>query len=76
MKTNLRYQNGSLYEHHGAWFVRYKQRISEQDGSANLSRVSKYLGRSKDFPSISVVERSRRHSCKRSIATGPVQIRG
>jgi integrase len=59
MKTNLRYQNGSLYEHHGAWFVRYSQRISEQDGSANLNRVSKYLGRSKDFPSISDVERSR-----------------
>ncbi len=59
MKTNLRYQNGSLYEHHGAWFVRYSRRISEQDGSTNLNRVSKYLGRSKDFRSISDVERSR-----------------
>jgi hypothetical protein len=59
MKANLRYQNGSLYEHHGAWFVRYSRRISEQDGSINLNRVSKYLGRSKDFRSISDVERSR-----------------
>jgi integrase len=59
MKTNLRYQNGSLYEHHGAWFVRYSRRISEQDGFTNLNRVSKYLGRSKDFRSISDVERSR-----------------
>ncbi len=59
MKTNLRYQNGSLYKHHGAWFVRYSQRISEQDCSANLDRVSKHLGRSKDFRSISDVERSR-----------------
>lgn len=59
MKSNLRYQNGSLYEHHGAWFVRYSRRISEQDGSTNLDRVSKYLGRSKDFRSISDVERSR-----------------
>jgi integrase len=59
MKTNLRYQNGSLYEHHGAWFVRYSRRISKQDGSTNLNRVSKYLGRSKDFRSISDVERSR-----------------
>jgi integrase len=59
MKTNLRYQNGSLYEHYGAWFVRYSRRISEQDGSTNLNRVSKYLGRSKDFRSISDVERSR-----------------
>jgi hypothetical protein len=52
MKTNLRYQNGSLYEHHGAWFVRYSRRISEQDGSTNLNRVSKYLGRSKDLAEI------------------------
>jgi integrase len=59
MKTNLRYQNGSRYKHHGAWFVRYSQRISEQDCSANLDRVSKHLGRSKDFRSISDVERSR-----------------
>ena len=49
MKANLRYKNGSLYEHHGAWFVRYSRRILEQDGSTNLNRVSKYLGRSKDF---------------------------
>jgi len=27
----------------------YSRRISEQDGSTNLNRVSKYLGRSKDF---------------------------
>lgn len=59
MKTNLRYQNGFLYEHHGAWFVRYSQRISEQDGSTILNRASKHLGRSKDFLSISDVERSR-----------------
>jgi len=25
MKTDLRYQNGFLYEHHGAWYVRYRQ---------------------------------------------------
>jgi hypothetical protein len=56
MKTNLRSQNGSLYKHHGAWFVRYSQRISEQDCSANLDRVSKHLGRSKDFRSISDVD--------------------
>jgi len=59
MKTNLRYQNGSLYEHHGAWFVRYSQRISKQDGSTNLNRSTKHLGRSKDFHNISDVERSR-----------------
>ena len=59
MKTNLRYQNGFLYEHHGAWFVRYSQRISELDGSTSFNRVSKRLGRSKDFRNISEVERCR-----------------
>src|SRR3981189_3177361 len=56
MKTNLRYQNGSLYEHHGAWYVRYRQRISKEDGSCNLNHLSKHLGRSKDFRDISDVE--------------------
>src|SRR5208337_2662206 len=59
MKTNVRYQQGFLYEHHGAWFVRYSQRISKQDGSTNLNRSTKHLGRSKDFDNISDVERSR-----------------
>lgn len=59
MKTNIRYQNGFLYEHHGVWFVRFSQRFSELDGSTSLNRVSKHLGRSKDFRSISDVERSR-----------------
>jgi integrase len=59
MKTNLRYQNGFLYEHHGAWFVRYSQRNSRQDGSTNLNRASKHLGRSEDFRNISDVEQCR-----------------
>jgi integrase len=59
MKTNLRYQNGFLYEHHGAWFVRYSQRISKHDGSTNLNHASKHLGRSKDFRNISDVEQCR-----------------
>src|SRR5258707_6172450 len=56
MKTDLRYQNGSLYQHHGAWYVRYRQRISKEDGSCNLNHASKHLGRSKDFRYISDVE--------------------
>src|SRR6266853_2284783 len=56
MKTDLRYQNGFLYEHHGAWYVRYRQRISKEDGSCNLNHLSKHLGRSKDFRDISDVE--------------------
>jgi integrase len=59
MKTDLRYQLGSLYEHHGAWYVRYHQRISKEDGSSNLNRACKHLGRSKDFCNIFDVERCR-----------------
>jgi len=59
MKADLRYQNGYLYEHHGAWYVRYRQRISQQDGSSKLKCVSKHLGRSKDFSNIFDVEQCR-----------------
>jgi hypothetical protein len=52
MKVNFRYQKGYLYEDHGAWYVQYRQRISEADGSSQLKRVSKYLGRSNDFSNI------------------------
>jgi hypothetical protein len=56
MKIDVRYQNGFLYEHHGAWYVRYYQRTSKEDGSCRLNHASKHLGRSKDFRNISDVE--------------------
>ena len=56
MKTDVRYQNGFLYEHHGAWYVRYHQRTSKEDGTRQLNHASKHLGRSKDFRNISGVE--------------------
>ncbi len=59
MKADLRYQNGYLYEHNGAWYVRYRQQISQEDGSSKLKLVSKNLGRSKDFSNIFEVERCR-----------------
>jgi integrase len=59
VKADLRYQNGYLYEHHGAWYVRYRQRITQEDGSSNLNRASKLLGRSGDFSNIFEVERCR-----------------
>jgi len=52
MKTDLRYQNGCLYEHHGAWYVRYRQRISQAGGATKRNHASKHLGRSVDFPNI------------------------
>jgi hypothetical protein len=59
VKADLRYQNGYLYEHHGAWYVRYRQRITQEDGSSNLNRASKHLGRSGDFSNTFEVERCR-----------------
>jgi integrase len=59
MKVNFRYQKGYLYEDHGTWYVQYRQRISEADGSGQLKRVSKYLGRSNDFSNIFEVEQCR-----------------
>ena len=56
MKTNLRYQNGFLYEHHGAWYVRYYQRTPKEGGTRQLNHACKHLGRSKDFRNISDVE--------------------
>ena len=56
MKTDLRYQNGFLYENHGAWYVRYYERTSKVDGSCQLNHASKHLGRCKDFRNISDVE--------------------
>src|SRR6266852_9440830 len=40
MKPDLRYQNGYLYEHHGAWCVRYRQRISQENGSCKVNDAS------------------------------------
>jgi len=54
-KENLRYQHGYLYENHGAWFVRYRQR----DDSGNVVYTAKHLGRCKDFFDIAAVEQCR-----------------
>jgi hypothetical protein len=73
-KANFRYQNGYLYEHHGAWRVRYRQRISQEDGSSRFQHVPQHLGRCKDF---SILLRSSSvgyPSCKPSIAIGSAQI--
>jgi hypothetical protein len=48
-----------MYEYHGAWYVRYRQRILQEDGSAKLNHASKHLGRSADFSNIFEVKRCR-----------------
>ena len=52
MKTTLRYQNGCLYVDHGAWYMKYRQRIAQEEGSSKLNRASKFLGRTEDFANI------------------------
>ena len=59
MKAYFRYQKGYQYEEHGAWYVRYRQRVPQEDGSSRLKHISKHLGRSKDFSNIFLVERCR-----------------
>ena len=59
MKVNFHYQEGYLYEDHGAWYVQYRQQISQADGSSQLKHVSKHLGRSKDFSNLFEVEQCR-----------------
>ena len=59
MKVNFHYQEGYLYEDHGAWYVQYRQQISQADGSSQLKHVSKHLGRSKDSSNIFEVEQCR-----------------
>jgi integrase len=54
-KANLRYQHGYLYENHGAWFVRYRQR----DESGNVVYAAKHLGCCKDFFDIAEVGQCR-----------------
>jgi hypothetical protein len=71
MKANLRYQNGYLYKDHGSWYVRYRQRISQEDGS---SHVCKRLGRSEDFCNILRSNAVGQDSCRPLIVIGSVQI--
>ena len=52
-----RYQHGCLYKDHGAWYVRYRERVLQNDGSIKIIRTSKHLGRCTDFLHISEVKR-------------------
>lgn len=50
MTKSVRYQDGQLYVHHGAWFVRYRVRVRQEDGSTELQQRAKKLGNVADFP--------------------------
>src|SRR6516162_11884507 len=50
MTKSVRYQDGQLYVHHGAWFVRYRVRVRREDGSTKLEQKAKKLGSIADYP--------------------------
>jgi hypothetical protein len=59
MKSSLRYQEGHLYEHHGAWYVRYRRKVRHEDGSSTWKRTARRLGRWCDFTNPFDVRRCR-----------------
>lgn len=50
MTKPVRYQEGYLYARHGAWFVRYRERARQPDGSIKEMQRAKKLGNVKDYP--------------------------
>jgi hypothetical protein len=46
----VRYQEGHLYEHHNAWYVRYRERVRKEDGSIELNQRAARLGSVADYP--------------------------
>ena len=52
----VRYQEGYLYVHHEAWFVRYREPVRQPDGSIKFRQRAKKLGSVKDYPHKSQIE--------------------
>lgn len=50
MTKPVRYQDGCLYADNGAWFVKYRVRVQQEDGSTKLKQRAKMLGRLADYP--------------------------
>jgi hypothetical protein len=47
---------GSLFEDHGAWFVRYREPVRQKDGSVKFRRQTKRLGDVESFPRAADIE--------------------
>ena len=56
MTKPVRYQEGYLYVHHEAWFVRYREPVRQPDGSIKFRQRAKKLGSVKDYPHKSQIE--------------------
>jgi integrase len=52
----VRYQEGHLYVHHDAWYVRYRERVRQEDGSIKLRQKANRLGSLKDYPGESLIK--------------------
>jgi len=50
MTKPVRYQDGCLYADNGAWFVKYRVHVRQEDGSIKLKQRAKMLGRLEDYP--------------------------
>jgi integrase len=50
MTKPVRYQEGHLYVHHEAWYVRYRERVRQLDGSIKLRQKARRLGSIKRYP--------------------------
>jgi integrase len=50
MTRPVRYQDGYLFVDHGAWFVRYRERVRQEDGSIKLKQRARKLGNVRDYP--------------------------
>jgi len=56
MTKPVRYQKGQLYRDHGAWFIRYRERVRQEYGSIKLQRKTKRLGSVEKHPKQSDIE--------------------
>jgi integrase len=45
-----------LYVHHDAWYVRYRERVRQEDGSIKLQQKANRLGSLKDYPGESLIK--------------------
>jgi integrase len=56
MTKTVRYQQGELYRDHGAWFVRYRERVRQADHSMKTERRAERLGSVEEFPTRAEIE--------------------
>jgi hypothetical protein len=48
-------QQGSIFESHGSWYVRWWEKVQQQDGSFKWKNPSHRLASKRDFPKKSEV---------------------